>query len=800
MRYFIDFFLKRTLLVNIILIAIFILAAAAVSKMTRNKFPEVDLGTMIITTRYPGASPKDVEQNVTRLIEDELKSVTGIDIFKSVSAEYVSIITVKDDIRRAVEKVSGLPVEVVGRPLVRDLKASEMPVLVVGVSGDIPYEELRNMAKNIERDIKRIDGVSMVDKYAYRDKEFHVDLDPKKLEGLYIALNDVLYSISNRNIRATGGNLESYSTQRNILTLSQFESTKDIQEVIVRSELGGGTVRIKDVGEVKEEFEDERMRTIFNGKQGIMLVIKKSSTADIIRVVDKVKLYLDEKQKSIPAEIKLSAVNDETRIVRNRLDVVMSNAYIGFILVVIILIIFLDFWSSFLIALSIPISFGITFIIMKLVNADINSISLAAMIIALGMIVDQSIVISENALVYIATGKKKYEAILEATMEVIVPVFASVLTTVLSFAPMFVMSGVMGKFISVIPVVVIASLVGSLLNSWFILPNHLSHVIKEVKPGTVAVRTWQDKFFDYIALPYARIMKSVLGHSYITIFATIFLLIISMWWAKNKVLFNLFPPDGADTFFVYVELPDEATFNATEGVIKEIEKYIKEIPEKEIAFYTAKIGTQNSNELAMPVNELKEKVLANVKGTKEMRFEVQKPGPPAGKPIELHVHSDNDEHRAKFVSKIMEDLKNTEGVTDVTSNAKLGREEYKLDIDYKTLAVTGLTVKDVANTLRIAFDGVRATSVVKSIEEIDIRVRFPSEHRQDVRNVLGLQIRNREGKLVPIKSFAKLSRVRAETAIHHTEGDVTTTVSAQTTVTTVPQQVIDSVIKNSVPN
>jgi multidrug efflux pump subunit AcrB len=147
----------------------------------------------------------------------------------------------------------------------------------------------------------------------------------------------------------------------------------------------------------------------------------------------------------------------------------------------------------------------------------------------------------------------------------------------------------------------------------------------------------------------------------------------------------------------------------------------------------------------------------------------------------------------------MEELKNTRGVTDVTSNAKLGREEYKLDIDYKTLAVTGLTVKDVANTLRIAFDGVRATSVVKSNEEIDIRVRFPSEHRQDVRNVLGLQIRNREGKLVPIKSFAKLSRVRAETAIHHTEGDVTTTVSAQTTVTTVPQQVIDSVIKKFSP-
>lgn len=838
MRYFIDFFLRRSLLVNILLVSIFLLALAALSKMNRNKFPEVDLGTMIVTTKYPGASPKDVEQNVTRLIEDELKSVSGIDTFKSVSAENVSVVTVnidinhpnqqevKDDIRRAVDRVSGLPSEITERPAVRDLKASEMPVLVVGVFGDAEYNELRNMAKIIERDLKGIDGVSMVDKYAFRDKEFHVDLNPKKLEDLYVSLNDVLMALSNRNIRATGGSLESYSTQRNILTLSQFDSIEDIRQVIIRSELGGGSVRVKDIAQVQDDFEDEKMRTIFNGKQGIMLVVKKSSQADIIRVVDKIKLYLEEKQKIIPENVKLTAVNDETRVVRNRLDVVKSNAYIGFILVVIILIIFLDFWSSFLIALSIPISFAITFVIMKTVNADINSISLAAMIIALGMIVDQSIVISENALVYISQGKKKYEAILEGTMEVIVPVFASVLTTVLSFAPMFVMTGVMGKFIYVIPVVVIASLVGSLLNSWFILPNQLSHVIKEKDPNAPEHRSWQDRFFDYIAAPYRRIMKSVLKHSYMTILVTIFLLIFSLWWGKNKILMNLFPPNGADTFFVYVELPDDATFNATEKTVHEIEDYIKKIPQNEVAFYTAKIGTNQSNDLAKPVGgeehlayiqvtlvpsskrkreagaimeELKTGVLASVKGAKELRFEVQKPGPPAGKPIEMHVHSDNDEHRAMFVEKILNELKNTPGVSDVTSNAKLGREEYKLDINYQMLALAGLTVKDVASTLRIAFDGVRATSVVRNNEEIDIRVRFPAEHRQDVKNVLLLHIRNREGKLVPIKTFAKLSKVRAETAIHHTDGDVTTTVSAQTAVTTVPQAVIDGIIKKYSP-
>lgn len=229
--------------------------------------------------------------------------------------------------------------------------------------------------------------------------------------------------------------------------ISQFETSKDVSNVIVRSGFAGGKVKVEDIGTVKEGFEDEKMRTIFDGKRGISLIIKKSSNEDIIRVVDSVKDYLQEKQKHIPQEIKMSAVNDKSYVVRNRLNVVQSNAIIGFVLVFIVLIIFLDFSSSFLIALSIPTSFAITFICLPLTNMDINAISLAAMIIALGMIVDQPIVVSENAIVYVSKGEKKSNTILHGTLEVVSPVFASVLTTVLSFAPMFVMTGTMGKFI-----------------------------------------------------------------------------------------------------------------------------------------------------------------------------------------------------------------------------------------------------------------------------------------------------------------------------------------------------------------
>lgn len=839
---FLRFFLTRTLLVNILLIGIFGMAFAAATSTNRNEFPDVDLATMQVITLYPGASPKDVEQNVTRLIEDELKGVTGIDNFKSVSGENVSSVTVeididypdqkavKGDVRRAIDRVSDLPTEIEGRPVVRDLKASERPVLIVGVSGkDATYGELRRIAKLVERDLKRIRGVSQIDRYGFRDLEFHVDLDPARLNDKYIALNDVLFALDSRNVRATGGNLESFRTQRNILTLSQFETTKDVENVIIRSSFGGGDISVKEVANVSEGFSEEMMRTIFDGRRGIMLVVKKASNQDIITVVDKINDYITEKQKILPENITLSAANDASGPVRNRISVVVSNAIIGFILVIIILIIFLDFRSSLLIALSIPTAFAITFLIMPLTGVDINAISLMAMIIALGMIVDQSIVVSENSIVRIKQGDSIQDGVLSGTLEVVLPVVASVLTTVLAFAPMFAMSGVMGKFVATIPTVIIVSLVGSLISCFLILPNHLSHTIQVPKTNgdqESENHTWQDRFFDIIAVPYKKTLPLVLRHRYITTLVAAGLLFFSLWWGGRNVTFNLFPPDGADTFFVYIELTDDATFDATEEIIEQIETYIDEIPRPELAYYTARIGTNQSNDLAAPaggdeylafvqvtlvphsernrdaevvMQEMRAKVAENITGTKELRFELKKPGPPAGKPIELRVHSDNDKDRAYFVDRMVADLGKTGGVSDVTTTQKIGREEYKLDINYKTLAAAGLTVQDVAGTLRIAFDGIDATSIVRNNEEVDIRARFPQRHRQNVQNVLNLNIRNNQGQLVPVRAFASLSKTRAETSIHHTDGDVTTTINAQSGVAVQPQRVITELINKYSP-
>lgn len=828
---FFRFFIDRPLFVRIALLGVILLSLLSIRNMQRDSFPQVDLGTMVITTKYLGASPKDVEENVTRLIEDELKGVTGIKSFKSTSMENVSAVVVeididypdqkevKDEVRRAVERVTDLPPEVEERPHIRDLKATEFPVLSVGVSGDgLPYGQVREIAKLVEKELKRIPGVSQVDKYAYRDKEFHIYTDPAKLKSNYVGIAEIMSAISARNIRATSGNLESGLSQRNILTIAELNSVEDIRETIIRSEFGGGTIRVKNVATVESGFEDELMRTYFNGKQGITLTIKKASNEDLIRLVDRVKDFVETKKSKIPEGIEITVVSDSSRVVRNRINVVVSNAFFGFFLVVGVMIFFIDLRSSLLIASSIPFSFLITAIIMDHTGQSINAVSLVAMITALGMIVDQSVVVTENSLYYVARGGDRVKNILKGTMEVVPPVFASVCTTVFAFIPMFAVTGTVGKFIKTIPIVVIASLVGSLLYSWFFLPSLVQEYGKAVNHKE---DTFRNRIERRLSLGYYHVLRKFLKKKYITLGLLILFLLFTFRVIAPLVKKNLFPSAGADNFAIRIELPDYYNFDATEAVLKKIDGLVLDLPKHELFYSTAKLGTNEANRLAVPVGgekhlaafevglspvterdrsadeiarEIRSKILDLDLPLVELDVQVAKPGPPVGKPVEIRVHSDIKEYREDMTKKVVEYLESREGVYDISSNAKLGREEYKIDLDLAVLGQLGLTVQDVTTTLRIAFDGIVATSIVREGEEVGLRVKFPQKYRETPQNILDLEVRNKMGALLPIRSFAKISTTRADSKIYHTDAEVTTTITANVKPEFVPKQIVDNVL------
>ena len=301
MKKIFEFFSQRHILASLFTITIILLGLNSARTLKRDIIPEVDFGEMIITTVYPGASPEDVELNVTNKIEDELKAVTGIKRYTSTSMENMSVISVtididvkdvdkvKADIRDAVERVTDFPEEITESPQIEEIDTSRIAIIEVGLSGDLSYRDLREHAKQFEKKLKEVSGVSRVEKYGYRAREIRVELLPEALENYQIPMREVIQAIEARNIRLTGGTFESYTSEKNIVTLAQFRDPKEVGEVIVRSTFEGPLIRVKNLAAINDDFEEESIISRINGVDAISFLVFKTANADIIRTVKAIK-------------------------------------------------------------------------------------------------------------------------------------------------------------------------------------------------------------------------------------------------------------------------------------------------------------------------------------------------------------------------------------------------------------------------------------------------------------------------------------------------------------------------------
>ncbi|MFQ5606948.1 MAG: efflux RND transporter permease subunit, partial [Candidatus Zixiibacteriota bacterium] len=316
------FFAQRHLLANLVTLMTILLGALSLYTIRRDIWPQVDYGMMVITTRYPGASPEDVELNVTNKIEEEIQAVTGIERFTSVSMENISVISVlidpdasdqdkiMRDIEEAVGRASDLPVEVAESPQVTEVETSIFPVIEVGITGDLPYRELREIARQFEKKLEAVSGVSSVRKYGYLAREIRVEVSPEAGRRYQAPMREIIAAIQRRNVRATGGTFESYTSEKSLVTLAQFKNPLEAEEVIVRATFDGPLVRVKDLAVVRDEFEDERILSRMNAQQAISFEVKKKESADAIRTVDTVKELVSREQKNLPEGVEVLYSND----------------------------------------------------------------------------------------------------------------------------------------------------------------------------------------------------------------------------------------------------------------------------------------------------------------------------------------------------------------------------------------------------------------------------------------------------------------------------------------------------------
>lgn len=811
MKKFFQFFAERHLLAILITLMILLLGYNTFRTIRRDMFPEVDFGEMFINTRYPGASPEDVELNLTNKIEEQLKEVTGIKTMTSVSMENISFIDViidpnakdqekvKTEVRDAVGRATDLPEEVTEAPLVTELKTTIFPVIEVGVAGDLPYGELREIAKGLEKKLTNVPGVSSVTKLGYLAREIKIEVSPDAMRKYQIPLGEIIAAVQARNIRATGGSFESYTSERNLVTLAQFRDPLEVGDVIVRSTFEGPLIRVKDLAVVSDDFEDPKVLSRVNGRAAISFLVNKKETADAIRTVDAVKRLLNNERQKLPDGIDFLLTDDFSRYVRNRFNVVQNNLLIGLALVLIVLGIFLNFRVAFWVAMGIPVALLGVIFLLPVFGTYLDSIALAAMVMVIGIIVDDAIIIAENIQRHRERGEPPLKSAVEGITEVYGPVLTTVLTTFIAFAPLFLMTGILGKFVFVIPLVISLALFISLVEATVALPSHLIMGLSRegCQPGKAGSRGW----FLRLQEPFRRFIFKILRLRYVVVFLAVVALGVSLWYAGNYMKFSLFPAQMADEFYIFIDLPTGSSLGATSEKVKEIEALVMDLPQGELESFSTRIGEkegwyqvgENENWAVVSVNltpfserdrnadQIVEELRATTSelpGYDEIVYYIEAGGPPVGRAITLRVVGADDVLRTTLADSVVAYMTAMGGVKDIERDDKLGKEQVEIKINYDKLSRLGLTVADIAQNVRIAYDGQTVTSVRYGDEDVDFRILLQEKVRTGTKDLSDLPIPNQRGRLIPLKEAAWFQTGPGPSNYYHYDGDRSITITA----------------------
>jgi multidrug efflux pump subunit AcrB len=788
MNSILEFLVRQKKLALVFTISVIALGLLSLNNIQRDQFPVVDFEVMSIVTAYPGASPEDVEQNITNTVEDELNNISGIEKFTSTSRAGVSSVVVtlsqdvgdiaelKQEIRNAVNRIKSLPEEVVDLPRVTDHKTSSKSIIKISIGSDqLNYAKLRSVVDSIANSIELIDGVSEVSKQGYLDKEIQIRINPEKLYQYELSLPQVMSAITQRNQRYTVGSNHHQQQEKTIVVLSKFDAADDVSDVIVKSTFEGLVVRLKDIATIESGNVEEKSIVRVNGKKGFILRIKKQAQADVITTVDLVKDHMDKMVNKYDRKIDIFYSSDMSKYVRNRLDIVTNNGLIGLLLVLVVLGAFLSFKTAFWVAVSLPVSLLGTVALLGITGETINLVSLAAMILVLGIVVDDSIIVAESIHHYKQTGENKFKSAVHGFKRVIMPVVTTILTTILAFSSMFLMGGTMGKFIYVIPLVVIFALTLSFLEVSLALPAHLAGSTEKQK---------KHNWFEYFEEKFDKFLTKVLKIRYWVVAIFSIILVISLYFASTQMKFALFPSVGVDTINARMTMPVGSSLANTEAKAVQVEALITRIVGDELISVTTDVGkyfthkakltielvpsSQRDTDSKIILSALKTQV-STIKGVEKLKFSVHRPGPPQGEDIEINLISQDKSANKRAANKLNKILSDLAGVDNINRDDDPGKDRIEVKLDFEKMARLNIDFSTVNRYLRAAFTGIDVTNIREGQNDVNFRLYLGNTQQSEV-FINSLKVVNRSGRVIPLSNFSSIREIIGEPDFNHYNG------------------------------
>lgn len=799
MRTLIKFFLDNYKLTMVITIFIVIFGINGALNLLREDMPAIDLGVSKITTFYQGATAEEVEMEITKKIEDKIREVKGIKKIESRSQINLSIIKitididnftedeVNDDIKKQLDKINDLP-EGVSKPELLEINTEEFSVIEAAVVGDNTNRKRDDYVDFLEDEIKEIKGVIKIDKFGYADREFSVKLNVNKMQYNNVGIDEIVNALKARNITIPVGNLKSYENQAFVRIDAKTKNIKDLENVLIRTNFEGNSIYLKDVATVVDNMVDKEAYTKINGKEATILSIKKQGGVDTIKLANEVKNTIEEVQKKMNSKFEVVYFVNASDDVQNKFNIVVSNILSGVVIVLVFLLIFLPGKIGFVTTLSLPVGILGTLGLMYAQTMSLNTITMLGIIIALGMMVDNSVMISDNFAQFISEGMTIKDAAYEAAARFWVPVTTTTLTTICSFVPMFLTKGIMGLFIGGIPTVVTMAILVSLLESFFLLPCRLMMI-----GGSVVKREMNKKlhsggkdWFSGVRETFIKIVYFAVKNRYISLLVFIFIVMFSvfMLW-KNQ--FILFPSENVEQYTVKYEtkIGDslEKMSEITNILISDLEKIIGKENIDNMVAYIGQSGTgltedlqqnHHTGELQIYINKEAsfrldyKKILEATRTLPKPylnKFEIlqEASGPAVGRAIEANIRSNNEKNLYEVVNYIYDKLEKVPGIIDLETNDYKNDDEIFIKLNYEKIGRLGLNISSIGNDIKATIEGVRVANLVMDDDDFYIKVRFDDNFKQTEEDLKKIFVRDNSGNLIPLTEIVTITRTIGST-------------------------------------
>ncbi|RED17325.1 efflux RND transporter permease subunit [Parasphingopyxis lamellibrachiae] len=836
------------------LLAIFLLIAGimAYGAIVQEVFPESSLDTVSVSVVYPGATPEEVEESVIQKIEEAVEGVEGVKEIRSNATEGGGSVSIElelgtdidralDDIKSEVDQIQTFPADA-EEPDVREL-TTRQSVMQIALYGDVSEDALKRLAYQLEDQLSSLSEVSYVETSSVRDYEVSIEVPQDTLRAYGLSLTDISRAVAADSLDSPAGSIDTDSEEVRIRTIGQNYGQHDFEEIVLISRQDGTNIRLGDVATVVDAFEDNDLSAFYNGTPVAFVEVFRTSDERVLDIAEQVERYLaDEFAPTLPENISYAIWNDDSEVFEDRLSLLLKNAAIGLTLVLIALTLFLNIRLAMWVAFGIAITFVGAMAVLNTVGSSINMFSLFGFILALGLVVDDAIVVGENIYAERERGRRGLSAAIIGARRVTVPVIFAVLTTVAAFSPLFAIGGVFGKLLFDIPLVIVIVLALSLIESLLVLPNHLSHL---PPPGHEA-QSRLAKFFDrvqkavdarfqqFVNGPLDKALRFAVDAPAIILAGALALVIIFMSLVPAGILkVQFFPDVEGDIVRAVLEMPAGTPVERTEEIARFLEARGRETmaeieagrpedaPDLVRGIYTT-IGqttagggpdgsrtTTGANRAAVQFSLLPgdERDISAATFEDAWRDAV---GPmpearslvfasdlfSAGAPVSVELSHPDTATLTRISEQLMRDLARFEGVFDIETDQDAGLQEIQLRL--KPAARTlGVTLQDVAGQVRAAFFGDEAVRVQRGREDVRVYIRLPEEERNSIVDVEGFQVRVPGGQ-VALSEIADVSFGESPSIIRRQDGRRVVTVSANVDTTVVTGQEISRQLEEEV--